>query len=157
MAIAVPDLVVSAAEVAVMVTFDGVGIVAGAVYSPEALIVPTVVFPPCAPLALQVTAVLLAPVTVAVYCWVPLGATSAVRGETETAIVDAVPGLAEPGVVGLLGLLEPTPRPPHEMAKNAVRTSKSALSVDHCLFVFIERLTPERVGTKWGRVYRENG
>ena len=67
-ATAVPDLVPSAAETAVIVTAEGLGATAGAVYSPEALMVPSVVLPPCIPPALQVTAVLLVPVTVAVYC-----------------------------------------------------------------------------------------
>ena len=49
---------------------------AGAVYNPLALMVP--------PLALQVTAVLLVPVTVAVNCWVPPLGSDAAGGEMET-------------------------------------------------------------------------
>ena len=56
--VAEPDLVVSAWEVAVTVTFAGLGTVAGAVYTPIDEIVPP-------PLTLQVTAWLFVPVTVA--------------------------------------------------------------------------------------------
>jgi hypothetical protein len=60
--VAEPDLVESACEVAVTVTFAGVGTVAGAVYTPVAEIVPLL----GPPLTLQVTAVFIVPVTVAV-------------------------------------------------------------------------------------------
>jgi hypothetical protein len=46
--------------------------VAGAVYIPDALIVPTVAFPPATPSTYQVTALLPAPCTVAVNCVLPL-------------------------------------------------------------------------------------
>src|SRR5271165_6898190 len=62
---ALADLVVSAALVAVMVTVCEEEIVAGAVYKPLADSVPT------GGLMLQVTAVLLVPVTVAVNCCWP--------------------------------------------------------------------------------------
>ena len=57
-----PDFVVSACEVAVIVTFAGFGTVAGAVYAPVEVIVPL----PEPPLTLQVTVVLVVPVTDAV-------------------------------------------------------------------------------------------
>jgi hypothetical protein len=63
---AVPDFVVSATDTAEMVTLEGLGATEGAVYNPEELIVPTVEFPPCIPPALQVTLVLVVPVTLAV-------------------------------------------------------------------------------------------
>jgi hypothetical protein len=119
--VAAPDLLGSATEVAVMATFDGVGMVAGAVYKPDALIVPTVVFPPCAPPALQVTAVLLVPLTAAVYCCVPPGTTLAVRGETETTMLCAVAG-EEVGELGEAVFELPLPLP-HETVRNAMKTS----------------------------------
>jgi hypothetical protein len=60
--VAEPDLVESACEVAVTVIFAGFGTVAGAVYTPVAEIVPLL----APPLTLQVTAVFIVPVTVAV-------------------------------------------------------------------------------------------
>ena len=59
-------MVESAVETAVIVTLDGFGATAGAVYSPDELIVPAVEFPPCTPPALQVTLIFDVPVTVAV-------------------------------------------------------------------------------------------
>ena len=53
-------------------------------YSPVEEIVPTVALPPVTPAALQVTAVLLVPVTVALNWWVALVGTSALGGETLT-------------------------------------------------------------------------
>lgn len=60
--------------------------VAGAVYSPVELTVPAVLFPPGTPSTLQFTAVLELPVTLAVNCCVPLGATVAEVGERVTVI-----------------------------------------------------------------------
>ena len=65
-AIAEPIFVESTTDTAVMVTVAGVGTVIGAVYTPDAEIIPTVALPPEVPLTLQFTAVLEAPVTVAV-------------------------------------------------------------------------------------------
>jgi hypothetical protein len=67
-----PDFIGSAILLAEMVTVFGVGAVAGAVYSPASLIVPTPDVPPDVPLTAQETPVLKAPVpvTVAVNCWV---------------------------------------------------------------------------------------
>lgn len=56
----------SATETAVIVTAAGVGTIMGAVYTPDAEIIPTVALPPAVPLTLQFTAVLEAPVTAAV-------------------------------------------------------------------------------------------
>jgi hypothetical protein len=57
---------------------------AGAVYSPPVLIEPRDAFPPAVPSTDQVTAVLLVPVTVAVNCVAPLGATEGDVGDTVT-------------------------------------------------------------------------
>jgi hypothetical protein len=59
---------VSAALVAVMVTFGDCGAVCGAVYSPLVEMVPTDPSPPSTPSTLQVTPVFVLPVTVATYC-----------------------------------------------------------------------------------------
>ena len=82
---AVLNIVVSACEVAVMVTVGGLGEIAGAMYRPAELIVPHGFGLPvhAASLRVQVTAVLLEPVTVAANCCcrvtptvvVPLGVT----------------------------------------------------------------------------------
>jgi hypothetical protein len=62
--VAPPDLVVSATLVAVTVTAWELVMLAGAVYSPVAEMLPTL------GLIDQVTAVFVVPVTVAVNCWV---------------------------------------------------------------------------------------
>ena len=80
--VAVPDFVESACDVAVTVTCDGFGAVAGAVYNPAAEIVPFAAPPP----TLQVTAVFEVPDTAAVNCCVPPAVTLAVAGETVTEI-----------------------------------------------------------------------
>jgi hypothetical protein len=68
--VAEPMAVGLAALVACTVTVAGLGIAAGAVYNPEAEIVPTVALPPATPPTLHVTAVLLELVTVAANCLV---------------------------------------------------------------------------------------
>src|SRR5437764_1129932 len=55
---AVAFLLVSAFATAVMVAVLGLGVVGGAVYSPDGLMVPAVPPPPVVPLIFQVTAVL---------------------------------------------------------------------------------------------------
>jgi hypothetical protein len=65
------DAVGSAALVALTVTEAGLGAVAGALYSPLVVIVPTVEFPPVTPFTDQVTPVVVVFVTVAVNCWAP--------------------------------------------------------------------------------------
>jgi hypothetical protein len=64
---AVPDLVGSAADVAVTTTSAGLGTAAGALYKPPLVIVPHAA-PLQLPLTLQVTAVLVEFFTVAVNC-----------------------------------------------------------------------------------------
>jgi hypothetical protein len=66
--VALADLVVSATEVALIAKVAGVGTAEGAVYSPLAEIVPKVALPLAIPFTCQVTAVFVAPVTVAVNC-----------------------------------------------------------------------------------------
>jgi hypothetical protein len=60
------------------------GTVVGAVYNPVLDIVPTVVFPPFTPFTLQVTAVFVVPVTLAVNCCVWDTPTDPLAGETLT-------------------------------------------------------------------------
>lgn len=79
---AVLDFVVSATDVAVTFRNDGLGTDAGAVYRPPGVMVPQMVPAQPKPVTLQVTAVLLVPVTAAVNCccapvfsWTLAGAT----------------------------------------------------------------------------------
>jgi hypothetical protein len=85
--LAVPDLVVSATEVAVTVTKLGLGASDGAVYRPVEVILPQIVPAQPVPLMLQVTEVLLVPVTVAVNCCFPPTPTDGFAGETLTAML----------------------------------------------------------------------
>jgi hypothetical protein len=94
-AIAEPIFVESTTDTAVMVTVAGVGTVIGAVYTPDAEIIPTVALPPAVPLTLQFTAVLEAPVTVAVNVWVIPTVTFMVAGETDTVTGAATVTVAE--------------------------------------------------------------
>src|SRR6188508_992909 len=86
-------------ETAVTVTTAGVGTLAGAVYTPVAVMVPRTVLPPATPSTCQVTVWSAALVTVAVNVRLLLGKTLVVVGDTLTPI-DAQPSeLAVPGVV----------------------------------------------------------
>jgi hypothetical protein len=58
---------VSATLVALIFTVDGCGCVAGALYTPEVLMVPTAAPPPWMPFTVQITPVFVLPVTVATY------------------------------------------------------------------------------------------
>ena len=70
---AVPEELGNAVLVAVIITVAGDGTVAGAEYNPDAEIVPTALLPPGRPLTLQVTVVVVVPVTVAVnWCAEPI-------------------------------------------------------------------------------------
>lgn len=71
--VAVPGVVV-AVDVAVIVSLVGLGRATGAVYSPVALMVPTVAFPPVTPATAQVTLWFVELATVAVNCCVWAGA-----------------------------------------------------------------------------------
>jgi hypothetical protein len=66
--VAEADAAGSATLVAIIVTVAGTGTVAGAVYRPPTVTVPTVALPPATPFTVHVTAVLAVPVTVAVNC-----------------------------------------------------------------------------------------
>src|SRR5580692_481027 len=69
---------------AVMVTLAGLGMAAGAVYSPALVMVPTVALPPVMPFTCQVTVVSLVLDTVAVNCCCEPSCTFAVAGDTVT-------------------------------------------------------------------------
>jgi hypothetical protein len=83
--IALPDDVGVATEVAVTVTWAGLGTVGGAVYKPLDETVPQEAAVQPVPLTLQFTLVFDEPPTVAVNCCVLPSGTSAVPGETLTA------------------------------------------------------------------------
>ncbi len=87
--VAVPDTTTSASEIALTVTVLGVGAVAGAVYKPWAVIWPQVMPLHPAPVTLQITTLLLVPVTVAENCTCAPGTTCTGLGETVTEITDA--------------------------------------------------------------------
>jgi hypothetical protein len=79
-----PEAVGSAKLVAVTVTFGGEGAASGAVYTPSAEIVPTVLFPPEIPFTAQVTDAFDVPTTPAVNVVMAPGATVARDGVTVT-------------------------------------------------------------------------
>jgi hypothetical protein len=81
--VAKADLLASACEVAVTLTVAGVGTEPGAVYKPAALMVPHPA--PLQPDRLQVTAVFVVPVTVALNCCLAPVTTFGAVGEIETA------------------------------------------------------------------------
>jgi hypothetical protein len=86
-ALALPVSAGLAAAIAVMETPAGLGIIAGAVYAPMAVIVPVVEFPPATPFTCQVTLVFRLPTTDAwKVCDVPAG-TIAAAGVTATVTV----------------------------------------------------------------------
>jgi len=82
--VAVPDFVGSATDVAVTVTNDGLGGVAGAVYKPPVVILPQDGPPQPNPVTLQVTPVLVDPVTVALNCCCAPVLSSTLPGDTLT-------------------------------------------------------------------------
>jgi hypothetical protein len=85
-----PDFVMSACETAVIVTLPPDGGRFGAVYVPDAEIVPTVALPPDVPFTCQVTAVLLVFTTLALKELVDPAATAA-GPEVVTAIAGVTP------------------------------------------------------------------
>lgn len=114
----------SATEVALIFTREGLGATAGAVYTPEALIRPTLALLLSDAVAVHITAVLVVPVTVAVNCAEPFGATVAETGETETVIFELCGGLFEP---------EPPLPPPPQAAANAAKKMKIVFARDDLL------------------------
>ena len=95
--VAVSDFVLSATEIAFTVTGFDAGTVAGAVYKPVALIVPTVEFPPVTLFTCDVTAVLEVFATVVVNCFVKPACTLAVFGliVTETAVTTVTAAVSD--------------------------------------------------------------
>jgi hypothetical protein len=87
--VAVPTTAESASEVALTVTVLGLGTVAGAVYRPVPVIWPQTMPLHPAPVTLQITTLLLVPVTAAENCTCAPGLTCAGLGETVTEITDA--------------------------------------------------------------------
>lgn len=85
--VAAPVFVVSACEVAVTVTVPPVGTLDGAVYKPDALMVPMLAALAEVLLTCHVTALFVVPVTVAVNCCVWSVCTLAVAGATWTEII----------------------------------------------------------------------
>src|SRR5215831_395769 len=81
-----PESAPLADEVAFTVTVAGFGMEPGAVYNPDAVMVPTVGLPPAVPLTCQVTTVFVVPVAVAVNCFDAPGPTVAEAGVTVTVI-----------------------------------------------------------------------
>ena len=104
----------SAALVAVTVTLPLEGTAAGAVYEPLVDTVPIVELPPKTPLTLQVTPVLVEPLTEAANCWVFETATVAFVGDMviDTAAVMLTPALAV--FVGSAALVAATVTAPPE-------------------------------------------
>jgi hypothetical protein len=87
--------VASAALTAATVTVPDVGTVLGAVYAPDALIVPIAASPPGTPFTCQATAVFDGPVTVALKACVAPARTFALAGETATVTPDPEGGVLE--------------------------------------------------------------
>jgi hypothetical protein len=81
-----PDLVESACKVADTVTVSALATVEGAVYRPVASTAPQALPVHPVPAMLQLTAVLVVPVTVALNCCVAPATTVTVAGETDTVI-----------------------------------------------------------------------
>ena len=98
--VALPDLVESAADVAVIVTNGGLGAEDGEVYKPVVLIVPHDEPTQPIPLSPHVTDVLLDPVTVAVNCCFAPAPTVGASGETLTLMElgDPIVTVAEPDI-----------------------------------------------------------
>jgi len=97
----------SAALTAARVTVFGLGTLAGALYNPDALIVPVLELPPVTPFTLQATPVFELPLTVAVNCWEPPARTFADAGTTDT----LTPGGFVPVPAGAV--------PPHRPSRHA--------------------------------------
>src|SRR5436189_6000863 len=90
----------SAMLVALTDTCAGLGTWAGAGYTPEEEIVPTVAVPPATQFACHVTFLLLVLVTVAVNCWVW-------ETESETAVGSTDTATSELSIGGCSGFLRP--------------------------------------------------
>src|SRR5579862_805122 len=102
---ALADLLGSACEIAFTFTVGGVGSVAGATYTPNVLMVPTLLLPPFTLLTCQVTVVFVVLMTVALNTCDDPGASVTALGDTLTEIIG--------------GGVEP---PPHPASSNAAQT-----------------------------------
>src|SRR5581483_340855 len=102
---ALADLLGSACEIAFTFTVGGGGSVAGATYTPNVLMVPTLLLPPFTLLTCQVTVVFVVLMTVALNTWDDPGASVTALGDTLTPITG--------------GGVEP---PPHPTSSNAAQT-----------------------------------
>jgi hypothetical protein len=123
--IAVADFVGSVTLIAVTCTIAGEGKSAGAVYTPAFEIVPTVAFPPAAPLTLHTTLVLLVFSTVAAnICEFPNN-TLALDGVT-VMLTEAGGGV---GGVGVVGCAIPEPSAVHPSAQLLAPSAASKVAV----------------------------
>lgn len=139
--LAVPDLEISSALVAVTVTVAGDGGAEGAVnvaeVGPAAVIAPIVELPPAIPFTLQVTPVLLVPEKLAVNTCTPLDGTLAVDGKTVIAIATPLPT----GIPGSPGGVPAYPHP------QTTITAKHSAELSPCILRSIEsRRTATRRG-----------
>lgn len=117
-----------ATEVAAIMKMAGVGTRAGAVYKPEAVIVPKAWFPPATPFTLHVTAVFDPPVTVAVNCAVREVVTVVSEGLTLTVIVGGAT------VVEFVELAAAGEAPPHDVIEPTKTTaSRKAMPIPNFL------------------------
>lgn len=112
-------LVVSAALIALTITLDGSGTIAGAVYRPAVEIVPAVLLPPVTLLTAQVTAVLDVPVTDAENCSIDPVWTVTELGVTETTTFGVATGMDD-------GLVPPHPT---NTANNAMPARNPAFTL----------------------------
>jgi hypothetical protein len=101
----------SACDLAVTVAVAGLGIVFGAVYSPEVSILPKVAFPPVIPFTCQVTAWFVVPLTVAMKGCLAPTSTVACVGDIKTR-TEARCGTTDP-------------EPPHPGNESKDRTTKA--------------------------------
>src|SRR5262249_55925309 len=104
--VALDDCVMSAWATAATVTVAGFGTAPGAVYSPVASILPIALLPGVIPFTVQLTALLLLPVTEAVNCCFWLGTRFAVGGDTLTVTPPPPPPPPPPPLL--------LPPPPHD-------------------------------------------
>jgi hypothetical protein len=132
--VAEADFVVSAADVALIVTAAGDGTVDGAVYTPAVEIIPTVEFPPFTPLTLHVTAMFAVFVTAAMNVCMPPVGTVAVGGVTVTAT-----GVADAAHLPLFALAGAV------VVADVALTTTSAVSVRPASSVTVNRTVNEPV------------
>lgn len=141
MTLLVPLALESAAERAATVIVLGFGRVAGAVYRPDALIVPVVALPPATPFTDQLTAVCVVPVTVAEKNCVAPARTFAALGATLTVIGGG-------GVV--FDFVTPA-----QLTKTRISTIASPMSARRICFFMVVRVDPSvRMPVRAKSLYR---